>query len=121
MKMIKAVVVIVFLLGLVNTATTAEKPYGLDYSLKGKVIALDLLKQTLTIKPTDIGRLTADGEFTFVINAMTNVRMCGQDKTVEDINVGDVVTVGYSTEGSKFYANTINMPTPLLACLLDEK
>ncbi len=121
MKMVRVVVVILFVLGLVSTVTAAEKPYALDYSLKGKVMSLDLLKQTLTIKPTDKAPLAADGKFTFTINEMTNVRMCEQDKTVEDIKVGDVVMVEYSMEGNKFYADTINIPTPLVACLLDEK
>ncbi len=121
MTLVKAVVVIFFVLGLASTAIAAENPYALDYSVKGKVVSLDMLRQTLTIKPTDKAPLVADGEFTFTINEMTNVRMCEQGKTLEDIKVGDVVTVDYSMEGNKLYADTINIPTPLVACLLDEK
>ncbi len=118
MKMVIAVVVIIFAFGFVSAASVAGNSYPIDYSVKGRVVSLDLLKQTLTIKPAEMVPLTAEGEFTFTMNGMTNVRMCEQDRTVQDIKVGDVVTVKYSMEGSKLYADTINIPTPLVACLL---
>ncbi len=121
MKMIMATVVVIAVFGLVSAASAAGNAYPIDYSVKGKIVSLDLLKRTLTIKPTEAVPLTAAGEFTFTMNDMTNVRMCEQDKTVQDIRVGDVVTVAYSMKGGKLYADTINIPTPLVACLLDEK
>ncbi len=121
MKIVTALLVFLFAFGLVSAAIAADRTYPIDYSVKGKVVSLDLLKQTLTIKPTEIVPLTADGEFTFKMNEMTNVRMCDQDKTVQDIKVGDMVTVDYSMEGSKLYADTVNIPTPLIACLINEK
>ncbi len=122
MKMVIAVVVVIFAFGFVSAAGAIERnAYSIDYSVKGKVVSFDLLKQTLTIMPTTIVPLTSDGEFTFKINEMTNVRMCDQVKTLEDIQVGEVVTIQYSMEGSRLYADTINVPTPLIACLLEKK
>ncbi len=119
MKNVTVVVVILFVFSLVSPVVAAEKMSPIDYSVKGKVVSLDLLNRTLTIKPTSMVPPTADGEFIFKINEMTDVRMCNQDRTMQDIKVGEVVTIAYSIERDIFYADTVDLPTPLVACLLD--
>ena len=114
-------IVMFFALSLTSIAMAQGKTYPLNYSLKGEVVSVDLLSRTLTVTPIEKAPFTIDmqGQFMFIMNEMTNVRMCDQDKTVQEIKVGDVVTVEYSMEGSKLHADAINIPTPLVACLLE--
>lgn len=93
-----------------------------EYSLKGEVVSIDPLAQTLTVQSVDkIPALISGtlGEFTFFMDEMTKLTMCGQAKSVEDIKVGQEVTVGYHRQGRQLYADSIAVPAPLMACLME--
>ncbi len=112
---------IILTLSLTSMAMAQGKTQPIDYALKGKVVSVDPLSQTMTVRPTSgiSSAIGPKGEFTFTVNEMTNVRMCEQDRTVKDIEVGETVTVVYHREAGTLYADAVNIPTPLVACLLD--
>ncbi len=121
MKSMFAPVVIFIALSLASVAMAQGKTYPLNYSLKGEIVSVDLLSRTLVIRPAekmpfDMG---TQSTFTFHMNEMANVRMCDQDKTVADIKVGEKVTVMYHTEGGTLYADSVDIPTPLVTCMLE--
>ena len=120
MKKMFAVMAEIFLgLSLVSMAAADEKMPAADYSIKGKVVSLDLLSRTLTISATETTPFgSGAGEFTFTMNDIISVRVCNQLKTVEDITIGETVTVEYHKEAGKLYADAVDIPTPLVACLL---
>jgi hypothetical protein len=113
--------VILLTLSLASVAIAQEKANTIDYALKGKVVSVNPLSQTMTVEPTS-SLSSAGGAmsgFTFTVSEMTNVRMCEQDRTVKDIKVGETVTVVYHKEAGTLYADVVDIPTPLVACLLD--
>lgn len=118
-KILIASGVVLFLLFLANVTFAGET----EYSLTGQVVSVDPLAQMLTVTSTDkISALIGgtQGEFRFSMDEMTQVTMCSQDMPVEDIKVGQEVTVSYHERDGQLYADSIAMPAPpLLACLLE--
>ncbi len=93
-----------------------------EYSLKGRVISVDFLAQRLTVQSVDkIPSLVSGtlGQFTFSMNEITKVTMCDQVKPIEDIKIGQEITVSYHEQGGRLYADSIAVPTPLVACLIE--
>src|SRR5512135_1096840 len=117
MKRTIAMTVAVLMLVTFTVAATALEQH---YSLEGKVLGVDYLARTLTMKteepllPSIFG---TSNEYTFTLGEMVNVLMCSQNKTFEDINVGDRVKVIYHETEGNLIADTIVMTTPLIACL----
>jgi len=96
--------------------------FGITYSLEGKLIAINQLAGTLTVK-TDEDLLQSPvetmGEYTFSIDKMTNIQMCNQNEIFRNVKVGDRVKVIYHEKGSSLIADNISITTPLLACLIE--
>jgi ribosome biogenesis SPOUT family RNA methylase Rps3 len=118
LRKVFALSVAVFFMVCLSSVTFAMET---EYSLKGQVVSLDSLAQKLTVKSTDkIPALFSGtlGDFTFSIDKMTKVTMCNQEKPVEDVKVGQEVTVSYHELDGQLYADAIAMPAPLMACLL---
>ncbi len=111
--------VAVFFVLCLSSATFAGE---IAYSLKGRVVSVDSLARKLTVNSLDkIPSLMSGtlGEFTFSMDEMTKVTMCNQEKHVEDIKVGQEVIVNYHERDGQLYADSIAMPVPLMACLLE--
>ncbi|HXZ94457.1 MAG TPA: DUF5666 domain-containing protein [Dehalococcoidia bacterium] len=118
-KIFVASIAVFFVLFLSSVTFAGET----EYSLKGQVVAFDPQAHMLTVTSTDkIPALVSGtlGEFTFSTDEMTQVTMCSQNMSVDDIKVGQEVTVSYHERDGQLYADSIAMPTPpLLACLLE--
>ncbi len=101
--------------------TVAATALELPYSLQGKVLAVNELTRTLTVK-ADESPLPATvapmNNYTFRLGAMTNVLMCDQNKTPGDIKAGDRVEVKYHERKGNLIADTVVITTPLIACLI---
>ncbi|MGD0884071.1 MAG: hypothetical protein ABSA46_04200 [Thermodesulfovibrionales bacterium] len=116
-KVLAASVAVVFMLCL-SSITFANDT---EFTLKGQVVSLDSLAQKLTVNsiyktPALISGTL--GDFTFSMGEMTKVTMCNQEKPIEDIKVGQDVTVSYHELNNQLYADAIAIPSPLVACLL---
>jgi hypothetical protein len=88
-------------------------------TLKGEVVAVDSYGRTLTVKPIEwmeSSPMGIGGEFTFAFDKMTNVMRCYQNKTLEDIDVGERVTVTYRETESGLVADAIDISPVFLAC-----
>ena len=100
--------------------TVAATAFELPYSLQGKVASIDPIMRTFTMQaydpllPSTIG---INNEYTFTFGAGANVLLCSQNKTFEDVNVGDRVKVVYHENEGKLIADTIIMTAPIVACL----
>ncbi len=117
-KFLAAGVAVLFVLFLSSVSIAQEE----EYTLKGRVVSVDYLAQKLTVQSVDkIPSLVSGtlGQFTFSMNAITKVTMCDQVKPIEDIKIGQEITVSYHERGGKLYADSIAIPTPLLACLVE--
>jgi len=92
----------------------------LPYTLEGKVVSIDPIMRTFTMQtydpllPSTVG---INNDYTFTFDAGANVMLCGQNKTFEDVNVGDRVKVVYHENEGKLIADTIIMTAPIVACL----
>ena len=111
-------VAVFFVFCLSGAAFAAET----EYSVKGKVVSVDFLAGKLTVKSIDkIPALISGplGEFTFSMNEITRVTMCNQERPLKDIKAGQEITVSYHERDKRLYADSIAMPAPLVACLLE--
>ena len=97
-----------------SVAFAQGKNYSLNNDFTGKVTSVDFLSKKLTATSTD----PLLGGSTFAMGDLTKVTMCGQLKTVQDIKAGEKVTITYHETNGKLYADAIELPTPLVACLL---
>jgi hypothetical protein len=104
---------------IVSFSTTAMA-LELPYTLEGKVVSIDPIMRTFTMQtydpllPSIIGN---NNEYAFTFDAVSNVVLCGQNKTFEDVNVGDMVKVMYHENEGNLIADTIIMTAPIIACL----
>ena len=117
-KILVATIVVLSVVCLSNVTFAKET----EYSLKGQVVSIDPLAQTLTVQSIEkIPALISGtlGEFMFSMDEMTKITMCNQTKSVGDIKVGQEVTVGYHGHGRQLYADSIAVPAPLMACLIE--
>jgi hypothetical protein len=89
-------------------------------TLKGEVIAVDHYAKTLTVKSKEPSLSSALGTmdgFTFTTNEMTSVTSCAQNKSFEDIGVGENVAVTYHEKDGKLFADAVDVGIPLIiAC-----
>lgn len=116
-KVLAASVAVLFVLCL-SSISVADNT---EYSIKGKVVSVDFLARKLTVRSIDkIPSLISGtlGEFTFSMDEITKVTMCDREKPVEDIKVGQEITVSYHERDGQLHADSIAMPAPLMACLL---
>jgi len=61
-------------------------------------------------------RTWINSEYTFTFGAGANVVLCGQNKTFEDVNVGDRVKVVHREIEGGLVADTVIMTAPIIAC-----
>ena len=105
-----------FVMSFAGPAVAAEK----IATIKGEVIAVDHYAKTLTVKSKEPSLSSAFGTmggFTFTTDQMTNVTSCTQNKTFEDIGVGEKVTVTYHEKDGKLFADAVDVGVPLIiAC-----
>jgi hypothetical protein len=110
------VVAALFVMAFANPAIAGEKMA----TFKGEVIAVDHYAKTLTVKskePSLSSALGTMGGFAFATDEMTNVTSCTQNKTFEDIGVGEKVTVTYHEKDGKLFADAVDVGIPLIiAC-----
>jgi len=88
-------------------------------SIKGKVVAFDRFGGTLTIKPIGTDSSSAaetSGELTFTTSDTSSVTMCTMNKDLRDIRVGENVDVTYHGKDGNFFADAIDISTPVFAC-----
>ncbi len=108
-------VAVLFVLSFTHYAVAAE---GMAI-LKGEVIAVDSYGRTLTVRPIEAVEsfsMWTGGGYTFTFDQMTNVIRCYQNKALEDIEVGERVTVTYHEEGGSLFADAIDIAPLFLAC-----
>lgn len=113
---ILAVAVAAFLvMSFANRAIAGENPAA----LKGDIVSVDGYAKTLTVRSNGAipsPSMGMPGEITFATDDMTNVIRCNENKNFEDIRVGETATVTYHEEGGRFIADTVEIPTVILAC-----
>jgi hypothetical protein len=89
-------------------------------TLKGEIVAVDNYAKTLTVKSLEKTRssdMGLRGEFTFTMDKMTNVVSCTENKSLNDIGVGEKVTVTYYEKEGVLFADTIEIGIPIVvAC-----
>ena len=111
-----------FVLSLVSAAAAEEKQYSPEFSLSGQVVSVNFLARTLSIRWTEPPLTSPAGkasDIDFTMGGTTKVMMCNQDRTFDDIKIGDRVEVKYHEEEGKLFADRIDIPTPLIACYLE--
>ena len=100
--------------------STIAMALELPYTLKGKVVSIDPIMRTFTVQtydpllPSTIG---INNDYAFTFGAGANVVLCGQNKTFEDVYVGDRVKVVYHENEGSLVADNIIMTAPIIACL----
>ena len=114
----KSLLVMLFSLFFVTVLSGAAfvqgKNYPLNTNFTGQVTSVDFLSKELIAMSNN----PLLGGSTFTMSDLTKVTMCGQLRTVQDIKAGEKVTITYHETNGKLYADAIELPTPLVACLL---
>ena len=113
-RMLIMVVALFFVAALAGAALAQGRDYPLNYDFKGQVMSVDVLSKKLTAESND----PLMGASTFNMDDITRVTMCGQLKSVQDIKVGEKVTVKYHEDNGELHADAIDLPAPLVSCLL---
>lgn len=87
-------------------------------AFKGEVAAIDSYGKTLTVKSLNSGLypMETSGELTFSLGRFTNVTRCDQNRTAQDIGVGERVSVTYHEKGGYFFADAVDIAPVFLAC-----
>jgi hypothetical protein len=110
------IIVILTIVSLPISAMALDLPY----TLKGKVVSIDPLTRTFTMQtydpllPSAIGKAK---EYTFTLGELASVLMCDQNRTFEDVKVGDKVKVDYHDDNGNLVADIIILTAPIIACL----
>ncbi len=95
MKIILALAIAVFFVLSLATIAFAEENF---YSLSGSIMAVDPGAKTLTLKSDESPLASAQrwqGDVTIATDEMTNVMMCSENKSLEDLRVGEHVSLRY--------------------------
>ena len=111
-----------FAISLLGVSSTQAKVVSPEYSFSGKVVAVDFLGQNMTVKATGASptfSIIPGSEVTFNVDEKTHVTMCNQPRTLDNISVGDRVTVKYNEERHMFFAKSIDLKAPFVACLVE--
>jgi len=113
-----AAIAVVFALAAIFVMYSANSASALPFAFKGQVIAVDASAKTLTVKATEESSLASmGGQYTFRLNELSGVVMCGIDKDIKDIRAGDDVTVWYHEEGTgNILADSIDLSSPNMKC-----
>ena len=114
-RMLAIAVSVFFVLSLAGVVIAEESMV----TLKGDVVAVDKYSKTLTVKSIESAKSSGfgmKGQFTFDMDKMTNVTTCNLNKSLEDINVGEKVTVTYHLENGRFLADAVDIAPTFLAC-----
>jgi hypothetical protein len=87
-------------------------------AFKGEVVAIDSYGKTFTVKSLDSGLYPMEtaGELTFSLDRSTNVTSCEQNRTAQDIGVGERVSVTYHEKGGYLIADAVDIAPVFLAC-----
>ncbi len=97
---------------------------AMDSRITGVVTAVDTYSGTLVVRPADNQpSAMAMTEYTFVLRHGTRVVLCDQNSTVENLGIGQRVTVTYHEQDGKTIADRIDISAPpapvIVACNLD--
>ncbi|MCL5024144.1 MAG: DUF5666 domain-containing protein [Nitrospirae bacterium] len=87
-------------------------------TLKGQVVAIDSYDKTLTVTPQPGQVFGAEGlsAVTFAVDKQTSVTWCEQNKSFDNLNVGQNVSVQYHREKGRLIADSISVQPVVLAC-----
>jgi len=88
-------------------------------TLRGEVVAIDSYTGVLTLRANSAEDPYAEATergFAFAINPKTPVTICYQNKSTEDIKVGETVSVTYHERDGKLFADAIDIAPVILAC-----
>ena len=91
---------------------------GQPFTLQGQVVAVDPSVSTLIVKSLEDNSLAIMGsEYTFNLSQLSGASMCGEDKSIADINAGDMVTVWYHQESNGgILADSVDFTSPYMKC-----
>ncbi len=109
------VLVLVMLVAVLHASATIASQSAA--SLKGEVVAVNTYDRTLTVKPLEAQESASSADLlVFDLDKGTSVTSCAMNKTIQDIMIGEKVTVAYHEADGRLYADAIDIPTVILAC-----
>ena len=100
-----AAVAALFVIMLANQAVSEEYMT----TIKGQIASVNGYDRTLSV-------MGKEGQYTFSIDRSTNVVICDMNKSFEDLDTGQNVTVTYHAKDGKFVADSVEIAPVILAC-----
>ncbi len=102
-----AVVATLFVMAFANAAFAYSS--GIPFSYSGKIVAIDNAGKTVTV------RAQPGDEQIFQLNDRTTLMQCDKSLSLNDIKVGDEVTVSYFGDGNNNYtADDLSISLPMM-------